>query len=189
MIPLDYYSARMVLRRMRAKAGIKKAVNPHAFRHARATHLANLLTEAQLKEMFGWTQESKVAARYVHLSGRDVDTALLRAHGLEKKLENEKPKLTVIACVRCGTRNSTAYKFCSRCSMPLDLKTALEMKESSTIESDEERRKMRSEIDELKFRLRVIEDASGYRVGSLKLFYLEEFRTRACFVHSPGMTG
>jgi ribosomal protein L29 len=168
MIPLDYYSARMVLRRMRAKAGIKKAVNPHAFRHARATHLANLLTEAQLKEMFGWTQESKVAARYVHLSGRDVDTALLRAHGLEKKLENEKPKLIVIACVRCGTQNSTAYKFCSRCSMPLDLKTALEMREKSPKESEEEMQKMRDELAELRFAVRLLQDASGYRVEPVK---------------------
>jgi site-specific recombinase XerD len=168
MRPLDYYSARMVLRRLGAKAGIKKAVNPHAFRHARATHLANLLTEAQLKEMFGWTQDSKVAARYVHLSGRDVDTALLRAHGLQQKLEDENPKLTVVTCVRCGLQNSTVHKFCSRCSMPLDLKTALEMKEKLSKESDEEMQKMRDELDELRFAVRLLQDASGYRVEPVK---------------------
>jgi site-specific recombinase XerD len=168
IVPMDYYSARKLLLRLKAKAKLKKAVNPHAFRHARATHLAKLLTEAQMKQMFGWTQDSKMAARYVHLSGRDVDDALLRAHGLQPRVEEETPKLTVVKCVRCGLQNSTIHKLCSRCGMPLDLKTALEMKENSAIESDEERRKMRSEIDELKFRLRVIEDASGYRVGSLK---------------------
>jgi len=168
IVPMDYYSARMVLQRLRDKAGIKKAVNPHAFRHARATHLANFLTEAQMKEMFGWTQDSKVAARYVHLSGRDVDTALLRAHGLEKKPQDEKPRLTVVTCVRCGMQNSTVHKFCSRCSMPLDLKTALEMKENLSRESAEEIQKMREELAEVKFRVRVLQDASGYRVEPMK---------------------
>lgn len=36
------------LRRIAKRAGIKKKVNPHSFRHARATFLANLLTEAQM---------------------------------------------------------------------------------------------------------------------------------------------
>ncbi|WP_394344768.1 hypothetical protein [Salinigranum halophilum] len=52
-------------------------MNPHHFRHSRATHLANWLTEAQLCEWFGWVQGSNVPARYVHLSGRDIDNAYL----------------------------------------------------------------------------------------------------------------
>ena len=130
-------------------------MNPHAFRHARATHLANLLTEAQLKEMFGWTQDSKVAARYVHLSGRDVDTPLLRAHGLEKKPEEEKPRLTVVKCVRCGLENSTIHSFCSRCGMPLDLKAALELEGA------------RRKADDLMSRL--LEDPEVQRVMKKKL--------------------
>jgi ribosomal protein L37E len=165
---MDYYSARRLLQRLEAKTKIEKRVNPQAFRHARATHLASILTEAQMKEYFGWTQGSRMPGRYVHLSGRDLDGTLLRAHGLQPRTEEEAPKLTVVKCVRCGLQNSTIHKLCSRCGMPLDLKTALEMKENSARESDEERRKMRDELDELKFRLRVIEDASGYRVGSLK---------------------
>jgi hypothetical protein len=31
-------------------------VNPHHFRHSRATQLANWLTEAQLCAWFGWVQ-------------------------------------------------------------------------------------------------------------------------------------
>jgi hypothetical protein len=41
-------------------------------------------------------------------------------------------------------------------------------KKNSTKESDEERRRMRAEMDDLKFRLKVIEDATGFRVHSLK---------------------
>ena len=128
--PVDYYSARRILQRLKVKAGVAKSVNPHAFRHARATFLANHLTEAQLKQMFGWTQSSKMAARYVHLSGRDVDESLLRAHGLQPKQEQEKPKLTIIKCARCQVENSSVNKFCSRCGMPLDVATALELEEA-----------------------------------------------------------
>ena len=34
-----------------------------------------------MKEYFGWTQASDTAAVYVHLSGRDVDSALLKLAG------------------------------------------------------------------------------------------------------------
>ena len=59
-------------------AKITKKVNPHMFRHSRATFLAKHLTEAQLKQFFGWTQSSDMAARYVHLSGRDLDSIILK---------------------------------------------------------------------------------------------------------------
>ncbi|OQA31911.1 MAG: putative tyrosine recombinase XerC-like protein [archaeon ADurb.Bin336] len=58
-------------------AKVNKKVNPHMFRHSRATFLAKHLTEAQLKQFFGWTQSSDMAARYVHLSGRDLDKTIL----------------------------------------------------------------------------------------------------------------
>ena len=118
--PIDYESTRMAIIRAAKRAGLKKAVNPHIFRHSRASDLANKLTEAQLKEMFGWTQGSDMAATYVHLSGRDVDKALLKIHGLvgeDEKKEEEKFK--VIRCPRCGEKNSPIAKFCHKCRMVL----------------------------------------------------------------------
>jgi integrase len=67
-----------VLERTAKKAGILKHIHPHLFRHSRATELASQLTEAQLKEVFGWTAGSTQSATYVHLSGRNVDDALLK---------------------------------------------------------------------------------------------------------------
>ena len=75
-IGYNYIRLRL-LERARKRAGIEKPVNPHHFRHSRATQLANWLTEAQLCGWFGWVKGSKVPARYVHLSGRDIDTAYL----------------------------------------------------------------------------------------------------------------
>jgi len=118
---LPYNSLRTVLRVIAEKAGVKKKVNPHAFRHARATHLANFLTEAQMKEFFGWVQDSDMASVYVHLSGRDVDRAILSLYGVEteeskKKNEILKPK----KCLRCGELNPATNRVCGRCFFPLD---------------------------------------------------------------------
>jgi len=60
---------------------------------------------------------------YVHLSGRDVDDAILDVYGL-KKIEEEKPKLTPRICPRCGMSNVYDAKFCSRCGLALDIKAA-----------------------------------------------------------------
>ena len=75
---LMHQSAASMLRKTGKRAGLEKGCNPHLFRHSRATFLAKHLTEAQMKEYFGWTQASDMAAIYVHLSGRDVDNALLK---------------------------------------------------------------------------------------------------------------
>jgi len=75
---IRYTTAKKLLRASFGQAGVKKRCNPHIFRHSRATYLAKHLTEAQLKQFFGWTQSSDMAARYVHLSGRDLDEVLLK---------------------------------------------------------------------------------------------------------------
>jgi site-specific recombinase XerD len=68
-------------------AKIGKNVYPHLFRHSRATHLADKLTEAQMKIYFGWSGRSDVPSVYVHLSGRDVEEAILKLHGVNTRRE------------------------------------------------------------------------------------------------------
>ena len=126
---LDYYAARKLLQRLKQRVGLTKPTNPQAFRHARATYLANYLTDAQLKKIFGWTQNSRMPGRYVHLAGRDVDEALMRVHGMDPKGQEKKAELTVVQCVRCDQKNSSIQKLCTKCGMPLDLKSAIEAAE------------------------------------------------------------
>ncbi|MEM3572834.1 MAG: tyrosine-type recombinase/integrase [Nitrososphaeria archaeon] len=124
-----YSTAKEVIKKIARKAGIKKRVYPHLFRHSRATHLASHLTEAQMKQYFGWVQGSDMASIYVHLSGRDVDRALLKLNGIEvqEKLENEKFKAKI--CPRCKGSNSFDAKFCHLCGMCLDEKVSVEVEE------------------------------------------------------------
>jgi len=125
-----------LLRRIADKAKIKKRINPHNFRHTRATHLANYLTEAQMKEYLGWTQSSDMAAVYVHLSGRDTDNAILGMHGLKKEDKRKSQKLSPQKCMRCGEINKSTSKFCDKCGAILDLGTAVDFEKQQKDEKD-----------------------------------------------------
>ncbi len=126
--PQSHESTYNMLRQTAQQAQIGKKCNPHLFRHSRATFLAKHLTEAQMKEYFGWTQSSEMAAVYVHLSGRDVDNALLKLAGKkvsEAEKESEMDR-RVATCSICKHENPPEIRRCSNCGRPLDLKTALE---------------------------------------------------------------
>jgi site-specific recombinase XerD len=125
---LKYESVRYLLKGAAEKAGINKKVNPHNFRHSRATFLANKLTEAQMCAYLGWVQGSDMPRVYVHLSGRDVDNAILEMHGLKKPDESEKQKeMSIKRCEICGQVNEFEAKICRRCARPLDIESALEI--------------------------------------------------------------
>ena len=110
------------------KAGLTKPVNPHHFRHSRATYMSQFLTESQLKEYFGWVQESKMAARYVHLSGKQVEDAILRMHGLAKE-DRKEDILKNTVCPRCKQTNTVNNSHCLKCWLPLTEKAAFDSEE------------------------------------------------------------
>ncbi len=98
---MSYPAICKALRTAKDKAEIKKKVNPHNFRHSRATYLANKLTEQQLKIFFGWTRGSDMASVYVHLSGRDVNNALLEIYGIKTKDKEEiSTQLKIAKCFK-----------------------------------------------------------------------------------------
>lgn len=141
---LKYNSALDLFIRLKKEAGIKKPVNPHNFRHSRATFLAKHLTERQLREFFGW-KDFRMADVYVHLAGRDVDTALLKMYGIEvKENNNNESKLKPRNCPRCKEVNPVTNKFCSKCGMVIDEKTVIEI-----IERDTERKQADDILDKL----------------------------------------
>ena len=74
----------------------------------------------------GWVQGSDEASTYVHLSQRDIESAILRLHGIRVE-ERKEVEFKPIICARCGKENSPGSKFCSLCGLPLDVKTAVEL--------------------------------------------------------------
>ncbi len=121
---LNYPALRLQIAKIAERAGICKRVNPHSFRHARATQLAKLgLNEAQMSAYLGWVPATAMAGVYVHLSGRDVDDAILKAYGLKP----EEKEGNVLPCFRCDTENAINSKFCQSCGTPLTLNAAIEL--------------------------------------------------------------
>ena len=130
--PIDRAAIVKILVLAAQKAGIQKRVNPHSFRHARATYYANRLTEQQLKVFFGWTGGSKMASIYVHLSGRDLDNSILQANGY-KVQELQEPKLKAKLCPRCRYTNGVDLLYCGRCGSPLSIEVAMAQEKSNDI--------------------------------------------------------
>jgi len=129
---IDYDYFRNLLREIAERAGVDKPMYPYAFRHARATYLANRLMEAQLCQYFGWVQGSKLPSTYVHLSGRDIDITYDRIHGLAGK-DEETPKLSPGRCPRCGEIVEARGKFCPRCGLPMTQEVAQRLQENEEI--------------------------------------------------------
>jgi integrase len=125
---MQYQALRLQILRIAERAGVGCKVNPHNFRHSRATHLASHLTESQLNEYLGLVQGSKMTSVYVHLSGRDLDKDLLRLYGLES---GDKPEaqLKSVQCPHCRALNTTSARVCVNCRMPLTVEEAMDKEE------------------------------------------------------------
>ncbi len=110
-------------RRLGKRAGLKRRIHPYMFRHTRLTELAdNDLGEYKMKVLAGWTPDSKMAARYIALSGRSSVAPILEMEGVEVPAEaqpRESP-LRVGMCPACLTVNEGDALFCLRCGLALD---------------------------------------------------------------------
>ena len=127
--PMSYSNIRQLFVEISRRSEIKKRIHPHLFRHSRATFMANYLTEFQMNKYFGWIQGSKMPATYVHMSGKNLDDAILQMNGLQKKEDEEETRLQPKICPRCNTINSHDTKYCNKCGGVVDLKEAMEMDE------------------------------------------------------------
>ena len=88
-----------------------------------------------MEQQMGWVHGSNMTRIYVHLSGKDQDEAILKANGIEVRKEiEEKPQPK--PCPRCEAVNAVRSRFCRRCGLPLDAKTALEVQEATREKDD-----------------------------------------------------
>lgn len=132
---LSYDYMRINLKRKATDAGVRPVtkdsgkesseIYPHLLRHSRATHLATELTEAAMKEYFGWTQNSDMPQVYIHLSGRDIDKEIMQHYGIEEEDKVEKKE-----CPRCSKTYKGRDSFCPRCGSPFSMKAASKAEET-----------------------------------------------------------
>lgn len=120
---------RMVVGRLNAyrkKMGVPlftKSVNPHNFRHSRATELGAQpgINEILLCKLMGWTLTSKMAATYCHITDEQVKRAVMRTYGYEKK---EQAVIQVNReCVVCHRQNPLGEAICTGCGYDFETNT------------------------------------------------------------------
>lgn len=130
---MNYNGYNVLLKRTAERAGIKKRIYPHLFRHSRCTILAQNLTEAQLDKYADWVSGSDMSGVCVYLSGKYLDGAILKLYGLE--IEESKPQISFKRCPRCGTTNKATNKatnkICKKCGLAFNIKGAIELGDKS----------------------------------------------------------
>lgn len=141
---MKYKNISRIYRKLTKEAEIGRKTNPHAFRKARATHLAAQgMNEAQLNEYFGCVQGSEQASRYVRLAKKDVENAVRRIHGLEVQDENGngKEELKEQECPFCGEENSIDDNTCANYGRVLN--------QDAAIKASNEKQEAANELSEL----------------------------------------
>jgi site-specific recombinase XerD len=129
--PLTHAQVSRQLDRLALRAGVKKRVNPHVFRHSRITHLVREgISESVIKAVAWGSQDSRMLKTYLHLTGQDVDNEMLRLYGIDVPERRKERGLKPHQCGHCSTINAPTSNYCSTCGHPLT-KEALEDVSSS----------------------------------------------------------
>jgi integrase/recombinase XerD len=151
---IKYSMFRKILLQTAKKAGIKKPTNPHHFRHSRATIMAQSLTEQQLKGFFGWAQGSDMASQYVHLSGKNMDDAVLNMYGL-KSINQQQAKILPRKCI-CGQENEPTILFCKKCHAPLTAEAMIFKKEELKTEQENKEKENQLRLKEMECKIEIM---------------------------------
>lgn len=123
---LCYAATRAMLKKVAQRAGVTKRVNPHSYRHFRATTLAVAgINSAVLNEIFGWSQNSNMSSVYLHISRQQTESVLLnKVYGIkvdESKKDSSDIKNLPLVCINCGTKNYPDANYCSLCNQRIGL--------------------------------------------------------------------
>jgi integrase len=158
---LNVHTVQNRLKVIAAQAGIQKRVHPHGIRHARLTDLSKQgFSEMELRIIAGWESSSLMPAVYVHLSGADVENKVLAKAGIITE-ESKAGSSTLDArqCPRCGGLYAYDMKYCPKCSLILDSKTAMEILQAEEQAVKEpEHQTIQQQMDELQKRMKALQE-------------------------------
>lgn len=129
---MGYNKLRKVLESVVEKAGIKKRVFFHLFRHQGVTDMMlKGFTDQQIKFQAGWAPDSDRMLRiYGNFRDGDMVKSIYAKHGLSS--EEDKP-ITLKQCPRCHAVLVPEARLCHQCALVFD--ASLD-KERETIEED-----------------------------------------------------
>ena len=118
---INYDTMYRQIGRIATRAGIKKKVHPHIFRHTRITNLIEKgIPESIIKQMMWGSLTTDMFACYAHLSNKSTDDALLEQAGIKRAKEDERNEvLAPRQCPTCSLINGPTARFCNQCGTSL----------------------------------------------------------------------
>jgi site-specific recombinase XerD len=149
---LGLRGAQKIIEEALLKTNLNKHKRLYLLRHSRATHLCKHLTEAQMCVFFGWAIGTKVVRRYIHLSGKDLDSTLL-AIGEGRQVQQQEYQLRTAKCNRCSEILSPTQQFCSRCGLSCDLSQQYNLEIKIMKENNELKQQVQSIREEMNNKL------------------------------------
>jgi len=120
---LNYMSISHLLKDLGKRAGIRKAIHAHLYRHSVITRDSEFLSESALRLRYGWSNGSEMPERYIHLSGKKLDDMTLKnLYHINTEGNKEKREIAMSpkVCPNCGESNPSDYDFCLKCKWALD---------------------------------------------------------------------
>jgi len=137
--------------KQKIKELLKKPWNPYVVgRHTSLTQKCRILKESTLRVFAGWSANSDMPRRYIHLFGNEACEDILQAYGLAPKNLQTVNRLQSKQCPNCSEPNKPDSKFCAKCRMVLTYDAY-----SETLENQQEKEK---ELQSVKERMSSIEN-------------------------------
>ena len=100
--------------KQKIKELLKKPFSPYLIgRHTSLTQKSRILKEATLRVYAGWTANSDMPRRYIHLFGNAACEDIIQAYGLVGKEEQTTNGLQNRQCPNCMTLNKHDSRFCT----------------------------------------------------------------------------
>lgn len=154
--PLAHAAMAKQMRVIARRAGIKKHLTLHLFRHSRITHLIREGVSISVVGMLFWGDPTaKELETYLHLVNTDVDRALLTHYGLADRQMAEPERVEIHECPRCHMIAGPGARFCGRCGCELTEEAARSIEASKGFLADDaeiRKEEMRRMILEMKER-------------------------------------
>jgi len=116
--PLQMNYVHRTLQTIARRAGFKKPVRPHLFRHSRITGLLRDGTHEAIVKKLAWgSVNTNMLAVYEHLVNEDLDAAILKSSGVDVELIKKRQRASPepLVCPWCATINAPGVYKCRTC--------------------------------------------------------------------------
>ncbi|WP_298685089.1 tyrosine-type recombinase/integrase [uncultured Methanomethylovorans sp.] len=126
--PLSYKTIRVTVKNIAKRAGIKRRIHTHLFRHKAITNwILEGFNEQTINHRAGWSKGSTQMFKiYANFTDHEMNDAIYEKYGLKHE---DKRHVTLKKCPRCNNVLRPSDKFCSQCSLVLDRQALDEIKQ------------------------------------------------------------